>query len=178
MEPWRSSWFGAPAGASTSRRRWSAIGCGCRSRAGCRSPTRRRRPRSWPNACGGASTRPAIDVVGAGPAPRPRVRPAAAEEGAVVGPPASALGFVHARGRDDPRLVAARGVPVVGARLRARARARAPARRAPRARARRRSSTASRWPSGPGASSIAKDLDPDDADECDEPPLLAGDVRP
>ena len=25
---------------------------------------------------------------------------------------------------------------------------------------------------------IAKDLDPDDLDECDEPPLLAGDVRP
>ena len=25
---------------------------------------------------------------------------------------------------------------------------------------------------------IAIDLDPDDLDECDEPPLLAGDVRP
>jgi hypothetical protein len=25
---------------------------------------------------------------------------------------------------------------------------------------------------------VAKDLDPDDPDDCDEPPLLSGDVRP
>ena len=54
--------------------------------------------------------------------PRPRV-------GALVGPAAVALGIVHARGPDDPRLVTARRVPRVGARLRARPRARAPGRR-------------------------------------------------
>ena len=106
-----------------------------------------------------------------------RARPAPAQEGAVVGPSAPALGLVHSRGRDDPRVVAARRLPALGARLRARPRAGAPARRAPRSGARR---LVNRFPLAERARGflVAKDLDPDDPDDCDEPPLLSGDVRP
>ena len=60
---WRSSSYAERGAASTSKRCWSAIGCGSRSRAGCRSPKRKSDGRrSWPNACAAASIRRAIDV--------------------------------------------------------------------------------------------------------------------
>ena len=80
------------------------------SRAGCRSPKRRRRPRSSPSACAGASIRRASTSPHAARRlareyglPRP-------EERALGRQHAPALGLVHARRRHGPRVVAARGV--------------------------------------------------------------------
>ena len=134
---WRSSWCAAPGAANTSKPCWSATACGSRSRAGCRSPRPTRSRTSSPSGCGGASTRPRIDVAARARRlareyglPRPRRR-------ALVGPADVAVGIVHARRPRDPRLVPARRLPGVGARLRARPRARPLGRAAPRPRARR-----------------------------------------
>ena len=147
---WRSNSYEERVDASTSRRCWSAIDCGSRSRAGCRSTRRRSRRRSSPNACAGAPIRRRSTS---------RRGPAASRASYGLPRPSSVRWVDNMRqrwgsctpgGRRDPGLVAARGVPVVGARLRARPRARAPRRAEPRPGARRARRPVPARRAGPG----------------------------
>ena len=174
MEAWRSSWCAGPAGASTSRRCWSATGCGCRSRAGCRSPRRRRRAEELAERMRRRIDPSRIDVAA-------RARRLAREYGLPRArrrcggsTTAPALGIVHARRRHDPRVVAARGVSRRGCSTTCSSTSSRTCSSRTTVPSTTRSSTGSRSPSAPGASSIAMDLDPYRGDDATRWPLLGG----